>query len=299
MQNDPTGSAAAGSRTSSPTTRRAPRRRASANRDRHTGRATRDRDAGQWVGQGHPPRPQQVRDDIDSKTHQAEALRQRAQQLTEQEQKLDGDVNVANQLLSVRTEDHQQLQDRMNALEARHAELEGDARRHDPDVNNAAGIRWTNALKRQLGEKVPSDELMPPEGEAPPAPVTVETDPAKVAVLREQLAQAQAKLDQVVAERGSGSDAELARMKAEQDSLVLQLKLAEDAFDTQQANVQELKTRAEALENDSVQSLEQAWGSRRRRRTSPTRCPTTSRSGTRGPPSTPTRRRSPTSGPST
>ena len=211
-----------------------------------------------WAGQGNPPRPQQVRDDIESKTHQAEALRQRAQQLTEQEQKLDGDVNVANQLLSVRTEDHQQLEDRMNALQARHAELEGDARRHDPDVNHAAD--QVNALKRELGEKVPSDELMPPEGEAPPAPATVETDPTKIVALREQLAQAQAKLDQLVAERGSGSGAELARIKAEQDSLAPQLELAEDALHTQQANVQELKTRAEALENDSEQSLDTARG---------------------------------------
>lgn len=210
-----------------------------------------------WVGQGNPPRPQQVHDDIASKQQQAEALRQRSAQLTAQEQKLDADVNVANQLLAARTEEHQQLQDRMNTLHARETELVGDAARNSPDVTIASD--QVNAIKRQLGEPVPSDELMPPEGQAPPAPVTPETDPAKIAVLRQQLTDAQAKLDRVVAEQ-PGPSPELERLKAEQATLAPQLQAAERALDLQRTSTTELTTRAESLEADSVASLDKARG---------------------------------------
>src|SRR5262245_41719639 len=55
----------------------------------------------EWMGRGAPPRPDSVRSDIESKQHQADGLRQRAQQLSDQEHRLDADVNVANQLLAV------------------------------------------------------------------------------------------------------------------------------------------------------------------------------------------------------
>src|SRR5690349_1168009 len=66
----------------------------------------------EWMGRGAPPRPEQVRNDIESKQRQADGLRQRAQQLSEQEHRLDSDVNVANQLLAVRQDDYHELQGR-------------------------------------------------------------------------------------------------------------------------------------------------------------------------------------------
>ena len=147
----------------------------------------------EWVGRGAPPRPEQVRNDIESKQHQADGLRQRAQTLSEQEHRLDSDVNVASQLLAVRQDDYRELQGRETALTARIAEVEKDVHRRDPDVQVA--MDRVVHLKQQLGEPVPSktDLLDPSTGEHPaPADVTVETDPTRVAELRAQLADAQA-----------------------------------------------------------------------------------------------------------
>jgi hypothetical protein len=212
----------------------------------------------EWVGRGSPPRPDNVRNDIDSKTRQATDLRSRAQQLSEQEHRLDADVNVANQLLDARTDDYRDLEARGATLDARVAEVEKDVHRHDPDVDRALGR--VNAIKASLGELPRSGDLMTPDGEmkSPPT-VPVETDPAKIAVLRTQLTDAQAQLDKVVVAR-SGSEAELTTLKAEQAQLAPQLAEAKTALDTQTGRADELKTRAEALEKDSVDSLDKARG---------------------------------------
>ena len=130
--------------------------------------------------------------------------------------------------------------------------------RHDPDVNRA--MDHVNSIKLALGERIPSSDLLTPDGEpATPPPVHVETDPAKIAELRAQLTDAQAQLDRAVAAR-SGSEAELAKLKDEQAQLAPQVKEAKEALDTQTARADELKTRAEALEKDSVESLDKARG---------------------------------------
>jgi uncharacterized coiled-coil DUF342 family protein len=213
----------------------------------------------EWARSGPPPRPQQVRDEIADKTQQAEAARQRSAKLTEQERRLDADVDVATRLLASHRQDHQELSDRMQALEARRAELVEDAARNQPDITRAAEA--VNDLKRQLGVAVASDtDLMPPDGTAAPPSVTPETDPAQIAVLREQLAQAEAKLQQEIAARDTSADAELTRIKAEHDALAPQLARAEHTMNEQQSNLDALKQRADALERDANQSLEQARG---------------------------------------
>ncbi|MEX1007760.1 MAG: hypothetical protein WD271_07925 [Acidimicrobiia bacterium] len=208
----------------------------------------------EWAGRGAPPRPETVRDEIASNQHRAQTLRQHAQQISEQEQRVDADANLASQLLAERTQDYKELEDRANALSARSQEVEHDLDRLAPDLNNA--LDHANMLKRALGERVPSDELRDPSGTPPPV-VAVETDPTKIATLRQELSTAQADVDKAL-QAQSGLQEQLTRIKAEDGDLRPQLELARTTLVAETTRTEELKTRGAQLDQQSGTTLDQA-----------------------------------------
>jgi hypothetical protein len=209
----------------------------------------------EWAGRGRPPRPEIVRDEIQDKQHRSEALRQHARQLDQQGQRVDADVNLANQLLAERTQDYQELQDRANALNLRGQAVQRDLDRTTPDVDDAAAR--VIMLRRQLGEPMAGDtDLQNPSGTPPPV-VTVETDPQQVAVLREQLTAAQAALDKAH-QAQAGLQSELARIHGDQDDLAPKLQEAEGNWTSQREHTEALEARAEQLDQEAKGDLESA-----------------------------------------
>src|SRR5205085_2872870 len=75
-----------------------------------------------------PPKPDDVREEIAQKQHQAEVLRQRLDDTRAQEQHVEHDVAVARELETERKQEYQELRDQADNLEARAKDVEDDAR---------------------------------------------------------------------------------------------------------------------------------------------------------------------------
>ncbi len=197
---------------------------------------------------GSPSRPEDVRNQIKEKQHQAEVHRQQSDEFRQQEKRLDADVHVARQLETERTQEQRELQDRVDELDTRAKEINNDAGYVNADVSDAADrvIR----IKRSLGEPIASDtELQDPNHPDGPRPAyPVETDPAKIAILREQLVTEQAAYDKAVTARAP-FDAELKQIQDEKAGLEPQLKTAADNLQHAQEAREQLQIRANDLED--------------------------------------------------
>jgi hypothetical protein len=192
--------------------------------------------------------------------HQRKAAKDRriVEDLQADEEALDRDAMVAAALAREYEREHRTLAGRDAELGRRVEEIESDLARWDPD-KQATGEEVI-ALRRALGEKLPGDEapLLDLDGQpVTPPPVVVETDPARVEILRRQLADAQAKL-QRLDDASVDLEAELDTVREQRQRLAPDLAAAEKRWNGQAERAASLKVESEDSEGWAVKGLEMA-----------------------------------------